>query len=51
MNKVTDHQLNEITEHIDNKKWEEAEKILIKLSKTGNSSEVLGPPYLIRVTE
>lgn len=37
MNKITDQQLQEISDLIDNKKWEEAENILIKLSKTGDS--------------
>lgn len=37
MNKITDQQLQEISDLIDNKKWEEAENILIKLSKTGDA--------------
>ena len=37
MNKVTDQQLQEISDLIDNKKWEEAEDTLLKLSKTGDS--------------
>lgn len=37
MNKVTDQQLQEISDLIDNKKWEEAENTLIKLSSTGDS--------------
>ena len=37
MNKITEQQLQEITDLIDNKKWEEAEDALLKLSKTGDS--------------
>lgn len=37
MTKITDQQLQEIASLIDNKKWEEAENILIKLSTTGDS--------------
>lgn len=37
MNQITEQLLQDISGLIDNKKWEEAEKILIKLSKTGDS--------------
>lgn len=37
MNKITDQQLQDISDLIDDKKWEEAENTLIKLSKTGDS--------------
>lgn len=37
MNKIADQQLQEISDLIDNKKWEEAEDTLLKLSKTGDS--------------
>lgn len=37
MNKVTDSQLTEVEGLIDKKKWEAAEKILMKLSETGDS--------------
>lgn len=37
MNKITEQQLQEISTLIDNKKWEEAEDTLLKLSKTGDS--------------
>ena len=37
MNKITEQQLQEITDLIDNKKWEEAENALLKLSKAGDS--------------
>ncbi len=37
MTKITDQQLQEIASLIDNKKWEEAENALLKLSKTGDS--------------
>lgn len=37
MNKITDQQLQEISDLIDNKKWEEAESVLLKLSKSGDS--------------
>ena len=37
MNKITDQQLQEIADLINNKKWEEAEDTLLKLSKTSDS--------------
>ncbi len=37
MKKITDKKLQEIENLIDKKKWEEAENILVKLSKTGDS--------------
>ena len=37
MNQITDQQLQDISDLIDNKKWEDAENTLIKLSNTGDS--------------
>lgn len=37
MDKITDQQLQEISTLMDNKRWEDAENDLLKLSKTGNS--------------
>lgn len=37
MNKVTDEQIKELTNLIDNKKWEDAETVLTQLSKTDDA--------------